>query len=54
MVNLRERTELVNGVLNIQSAIGKGTQIQVFIPLSEEAADQLNNARDGQENQPAR
>jgi signal transduction histidine kinase len=51
MVNLRERTELVNGVLNIQSAIGKGTQIQVFIPLTEEAADQLNNARDGQENQ---
>jgi len=53
MVNLRERTELVNGVLNIQSAIGKGTQIQVFIPLSEEAADQLNNARDGQEDQSA-
>jgi signal transduction histidine kinase len=53
MVNLRERTELVNGVLNIQSAIGKGTQIQVFIPLTEEAADQLNNARDGQDSQSA-
>jgi signal transduction histidine kinase len=48
MVNLRERTELVNGVLNIQSAPGKGTKIQVFIPLSEDAADLLNNARAAQ------
>ena len=47
MVNLRERTELVNGVLNIKSAIGKGTKIQVFIPLSEDAADMLHNARPG-------
>ncbi len=51
MVNLRERTELVNGVLNIKSVIGKGTKIQVFIPLSEDAADLLNNARDTQQNQ---
>jgi len=48
MVNLRERTELVNGILNIQSAPGKGTKIQVFIPLSEEAGDLLHNARDNQ------
>ena len=48
MVNLRERTELVNGILNIQSAPGKGTKVQVFIPLTEEAADLLHNARDGQ------
>jgi signal transduction histidine kinase len=48
MVNLRERTELVNGVLNIQSAPGKGTKIQVFIPLSEDAADLLRNAYSGQ------
>ena len=48
MVNLRERTELVNGILNIQSAPGKGSKIQVFIPLSEDAADLLNNARAGQ------
>jgi signal transduction histidine kinase len=53
MVNLRERTELVNGVLNIQSELGKGTQVQVFIPLTEEASDQLNNARDGQKKQSA-
>jgi signal transduction histidine kinase len=43
MVNLRERTELVNGLLNIDSAPGKGTRIQVYIPLSEEAADRLHH-----------
>ena len=45
MVNLRERTELVNGLLNIQSAIGKGTKVQVYIPLTEEAADRLHHGR---------
>lgn len=45
MVNLRERTELVNGLLNIDSAPGKGTCIQVYIPLSEEAADRLHHAK---------
>ena len=45
MVNLRERTELVNGLLNIDSAPGKGTRIQVYIPLTEEAADELHHAR---------
>jgi len=44
MVNLRERTELVNGVLNIQSTLGKGTRVQVFIPLTEEAAERLHHA----------
>jgi signal transduction histidine kinase len=45
MINLRERTELVNGVLNIDSAHGKGTRIQVYIPLTEEAADRLHHAK---------
>ena len=45
MINLRERTELVNGVLNIQSQPGKGTLIQVYVPLTEEAADRLHHAR---------
>lgn len=45
MINLRERTELVNGLLNIDSAPRKGTRIQVYIPLSEEAADNLHHAR---------
>ncbi len=43
MINLRERTELVNGVLNLQSTPGKGTRVQVFIPLTEEAADRLHH-----------
>lgn len=45
MINLRERTELVNGLLNIQSVIGKGTKIQVYIPLTEEGADVLHHAK---------
>ncbi len=46
MVNLRERTELVNGLLHIESTPGKGTRVQVFIPLSEEASDRLHHGRD--------
>ncbi|RIK32604.1 MAG: hypothetical protein DCC56_01980 [Anaerolineae bacterium] len=45
MVNLRERTELVNGLLNLDSAPGKGTRVQVYIPLTEEAADRLHHAK---------
>ena len=41
MVNMRERTELINGVLRIDSAPGKGTTIQVAIPLTEEAVEKL-------------
>jgi signal transduction histidine kinase len=41
MINLRERTDLVNGVLRIDSAPGRGTRVQVVIPLNEEAADRL-------------
>lgn len=45
MVNLRERAELVNGLLNIDSQPGKGTNVQVYIPLTEDAADRLHHAR---------
>ncbi len=45
MVNLRERTELVNGLLHIDSAPGKGTRVRVFIPLTDEAADRLHHGR---------
>jgi signal transduction histidine kinase len=44
MVNLKDRTELVNGVLDIQSVPGKGTRVQVYIPLTEEAADLLHHS----------
>lgn len=44
MINLTERTELINGLLHLDSEPGKGTNVQVFIPLSEEAADRLHRA----------
>ena len=44
MVNLQDRTELVNGVLDVQSVPGKGTRVQVYIPLTEEAADSLHHS----------
>jgi signal transduction histidine kinase len=44
MINLRERTELVNGVLRIDSVKGRGTRIQVVIPLTEDAADNLRRS----------
>jgi len=41
MINMRERSELVNGIFKIQSASDTGTRVQVFIPLNEDAADRL-------------
>jgi chemotaxis protein histidine kinase CheA len=32
---------LINGYLNLHSAPGKGTRVQVFIPLTPQAADRL-------------
>ncbi len=45
MVNLRERAELVNGLFQLDSTLGKGTKVQVYIPLTEEAADRLHHMR---------
>jgi signal transduction histidine kinase len=45
MVNLRERAELVNGILQLDSAPGQGTKVQVYIPLTEDAADRLHHPR---------
>ncbi len=45
MVNMRERTELINGVLHLESAPGKGTRVQVAIPLREDAAERLRRGR---------
>jgi len=45
MVNLRERSELVNGLLDVESSPGNGTRVKVYIPLTEEAADRLHHAR---------
>jgi signal transduction histidine kinase len=45
MVNLRERTELVSGLLHIDSAPGKGTKVQVLIPLSDDAVDRIHHSK---------
>ncbi len=43
MVNLNERTSLINGRLHIDSTPGKGTRIQVAIPLTEKGIDWLQS-----------
>jgi signal transduction histidine kinase len=44
LINLNERTELISGVLDIKSVMGKGTQVLVYLPLTEEATDRLHHA----------
>ncbi len=39
--NMSERTEMVNGIFRLESAVGKGTTIRVLIPLSDEAIERL-------------
>ena len=41
MLNMRERAELVQGVFHIKSIPGEGTQVQVVLPLTPDAADRL-------------
>jgi signal transduction histidine kinase len=40
MVNMRERTELLNGYLKISSKPGKGTLVTILIPLTEAAIEE--------------
>lgn len=42
LINMRERTELVSGIFHIDSGEGKGTRVQVIIPLTEDAVDLLH------------
>ncbi|NIS81036.1 MAG: GAF domain-containing protein [Anaerolineales bacterium] len=42
IVNMRERAELVNGLLHIESTEGQGTCISVMVPLTEESAERLH------------
>ena len=37
MVNMRERAEILNGAVKIESAEGKGTRLLILVPLSENA-----------------
>ena len=41
MVNLQERSEMINGLLEVDSKLEKGTRVRVLIPLTEEATDRL-------------
>ncbi|MCB2179575.1 GAF domain-containing protein [bacterium] len=45
MVNMRERTELINGVIQLASEVGKGTRIRVWIPLTDEAAEKIKRGK---------
>jgi len=42
MINLRERTELVSGIIRITSVPGKGTRISLTVPLTVSAAERLH------------
>jgi len=42
MVNMRERTELVNGLFHLESEDGTGTRITVVIPVTETGAERLH------------
>jgi signal transduction histidine kinase len=43
--NMSERTEMVDGIIRIESAVGKGTTIRVVIPLTSEATERLQKVR---------
>jgi len=45
MVNMRERTELVNGLFHLSSQVDKGTIIRVLIPITEDAAERLKRGK---------
>jgi signal transduction histidine kinase len=39
--NMKERTDMVNGIFRLDSVVGKGTTIRVVIPLTEQATERL-------------
>jgi signal transduction histidine kinase len=41
LATLRERVELVNGIVSIESEKGRGTRIRIWVPLDEDAAERL-------------
>lgn len=45
MVNLNERTQLINGLLHIDSLPGKGSRICIFIPLSTAAIEKIQSGK---------
>lgn len=47
MVNMRERAELLDGVLDLKSVPGKGTQITAFIPIPRSKPKQSRSRESG-------
>ena len=47
MVNLQERADLISALLHIDSTPGKGTRVQVAIPLTKAAIDRLQRGLAG-------
>jgi signal transduction histidine kinase len=41
MINLHERAEMLNGLMRVDSACGKGTRVEALVPLTADAADRL-------------
>ncbi len=41
MVNMRERAEMLNGIVRIDSSEGRGTHVMVYIPLTDTAKERL-------------
>ncbi len=45
MINLQERTRLINGLLSIDTAPGKGTRVKILIPLTDSAYQRLQTGQ---------
>ena len=41
MVNMRERAEMINGVIKIDSAESRGTRVVIYIPLTDQAREKI-------------
>ena len=41
LVNMRERAEMINGVVRIDSSEGRGTRVMIYIPLTEAARERV-------------
>jgi signal transduction histidine kinase len=41
LVNMRERAEMINGLVRIEAAENQGTRVSIFIPLTEAAREKL-------------
>ena len=41
MVNMRERAEMINGAVKVDSTEGQGSRITVLVPLSDLIAERL-------------